>query len=129
VDDIRLGLDHGTPAAKARRTAERALKDWNLSDRADDVLLVTTELVQNVTKHTDDGGELRMALRDDAILIEVTDTNPLPPHVQPVQPHRLGGRGLLLIASVARRWGTRPAIWAGRTGKIVWAEVARRLPR
>lgn len=93
------------------------------------MLLVTTELVQNVTKHTADGGELRMVLRDDTVLIEVTDTNPALPCLQRPDPRRVGGRGMLLVASVARRWGTRPANWAGGTGKIVWAEIVRRLPR
>jgi anti-sigma regulatory factor (Ser/Thr protein kinase) len=129
VDDIRLPLDHGTPASRARRLAERALTGWNLSDRADDVLLVTTELVQNVTQHTDDGGELRLTLHGDAILVEVTDTNPEVPSVRQPALDRAGGRGMLLIAAVARRWGSRPAAWAGRTGKTVWAEIARRLPR
>jgi histidine kinase-like protein len=129
VDDIRLALDHRTPASLTRRLAERALRGWNLSDRADDVLLVTTELVQNVTQHTDDGGELRLALHDDTILVEVTDTDPRMPRVRQQKADRVGGRGMWLVAAVARRWGSRPAAWAGRTGKTVWAELARRLPR
>jgi two-component sensor histidine kinase len=128
VDDIRLSLDHSTPASRARRLAERALHGWNLSDRADDVLLVTTELVQNVTQHTDDGGELHVVLRDDSILIEVTDTNPRMPRVQQPASGRTGGRGMLLVAAVARSWGSRPASWAGRKGKTVWAEISKRLP-
>ncbi len=129
MDDIRLPLEHGSTAFQARRVAESALQDWDLSDRADDVLLVTTELVQNVTKHTDDGGELRLQLCDDAILVEVTDTSPDVPCTQPADARRLGGRGLVLVAAVTRRWGVRPASWAGRTGKVVWAELARRLTR
>lgn len=127
MDELRLPLAHGAPASDARRACERALDDWELSGRADDVLLVTTELVHNVTKHTDDGGELHLVLHDDAILIEVTDTNPQPPRIQRPEPCHPGGRGLQLIAATARRWGTRPAAWAGRTGKVVWAELARRL--
>jgi anti-sigma regulatory factor (Ser/Thr protein kinase) len=123
-------LERGTPSSLARRIAERALRRWGVTDQVEeDALLVTTELVQNVTKHTDDGGELRMTLRDDAILVEVADTNPAPPHVQQAEPHRIGGRGMMLIASLTRRWGTRPTVWAGRTGKIVWAEIVRRQPR
>jgi anti-sigma regulatory factor (Ser/Thr protein kinase) len=129
VDDIRVPLDHGTPASSARRSAERALDRWGLTAHTDDVLLVTTELVQNVTQHTDDGGEFRMSVTDDVILIEVTDTNPALPQMREIRPYRAGGRGMVLIASVARRWGTRPAVWAGRTGKIVWAELVRRWPR
>ncbi|MGN9809952.1 ATP-binding protein [Micromonospora sp. BQ11] len=126
MDDIRVPLRHGTPASLVRRVAQQALRRWGLTDHADDVLLVATELVQNVTQHTDDGGELRMTVRDDAVLIEVTDTNPAPPHRRQPHPDEVGGRGMFLIASVARRWGTRPGVWAGRTGKIVWAEIVRR---
>jgi anti-sigma regulatory factor (Ser/Thr protein kinase) len=129
MNDIRVPLAQDTPTSLARRVVQRALQRWGLTDRTDDVLLVTTELVQNVSQHTDDGGELRMTVRDDAILIEVTDTNPAPPHVHQPEPDRIGGRGMFLIAAVARRWGTRPAVWAGHTGKIVWAELVRRLPR
>ena len=126
---MRLPLEHGTPAAQARRLAERALQGWNLSDRTDDVLLVTTELVQNVTQHTDDGGELRVFLDGDSILVEVTDTDPRMPLVRQPEPGRIGGRGMLLIAGVARTWGSRPAAWAGRAGKTVWAKIAKRRPR
>ncbi|HYN94219.1 MAG TPA: ATP-binding protein [Pilimelia sp.] len=125
VDDIRMPLEHGTPASRVRRVAERALLGWGLADRSDDVLLVATELVQNVTKHTDDGGELRLSLCADTILIEVTDTSTRLPRVRPIDRRRHGGRGMLIIAAVARRWGTHPAAWAGRTGKVVWAELAR----
>ncbi|MBG0567356.1 alpha/beta fold hydrolase [Actinoplanes aureus] len=129
LDERRMPVEHTTSAAEARHVAEQFLHDWNMTDRTDDVLLVTTELIQNLTQHTDDGGELHLRLRDDAILIEVTDTNPQPPHVRPLSPAVPGGRGLLLVAATARRWGSRPAGWAGRTGKVVWAEIARRLPR
>jgi anti-sigma regulatory factor (Ser/Thr protein kinase) len=119
VQRIRLPLEHGTPASVARRVAERALRGWGLTERADDVLLITTELVQNVTKHTDDGGELVLSLHGDAILIEVADTSPQPPRLQPPADRRLGGRGLMLVAAVASDWGCR----GDGDGKVVWAEV------
>jgi anti-sigma regulatory factor (Ser/Thr protein kinase) len=123
-----MALEHGTPAAQARRLAEEVLRDWDMSDRTSDVLLVTTELVQNVTQHTSDGGELRLRRRDDAVLIEVTDSDPELPRVKSPSPTAVGGRGMLIVAATARRWGARPVRWAGRTGKVVWAEVTRRLP-
>jgi anti-sigma regulatory factor (Ser/Thr protein kinase) len=127
MGDIQLTLAHDIPAARVRRECRRGLNEWDLGERADDVLLVTTELVNNVRQHTDDGGQLRLSLHNDAILIEVTDTNPRTPQPQPADAGKPGGRGLLLIAAVARRWGSRPARWAGHTGKTVWAELARRL--
>ena len=128
MDDLRLTLDHRTPTSLVRRLTKRALHRWHLAGRADDVLLVITELVQNVTAHTADGGELCLAVTDDTILIEVTDTDPHAPELRRPAPNQIGGRGLLLIASVARRWGCRPSAWAGRAGKTVWAELAVALP-
>lgn len=127
MEELRLPLTHDTPTSTARRACERVLDEWDLSERTDDVLLVTTELVQNVSQHTDDGGELHLSLHNDTILVEVTDTNPAVPTMPKKDHTRVGGRGLLLVAAVAQRWGTRPAAWAGRRGKVVWARLARRL--
>jgi pimeloyl-ACP methyl ester carboxylesterase len=127
-DTRRMPLEHATPAADARRLAERVLQDWDMTDRTDDVVLVTTELIQNVTQHTDNGGELNLRREADVVLIEVTDSNPQPPRVKSSTPAVPGGRGMFIVAATARRWGSRPARWAGRTGKTVWAEIARRLP-
>lgn len=126
MKEQRLQITHGTPAALARRTVRRVLDAWNLRsrDQVDDVLLVTTELVQNVVQHTSDGGELRLTLRRSSILIEVRDTSPELPEAGPQQTHSPRGRGLLLVGAIARRWGARPAAWAGRAGKVVWAELA-----
>ncbi len=125
-DDRRMPLTHTTSAAQARRMVEQVLHDWNMTDQTDDVLLVTTELVENLTRHTDGGGELHLQRRPDAVVVEVTDTDPRPPTPRTPSPVVPGGRGLLIVAATARRWGNRPARWAGRAGKIVWAEIARR---
>ncbi|MFI5889848.1 alpha/beta fold hydrolase [Actinoplanes sp. NPDC051513] len=125
LDDRRMPVEHTTSADQVRRLAEQVLRDWNMTDRTGDVLLVITELVQNLTQHTDDGGELHLRRQDDAILIEVTDTNPQPPRLKFPSP---APRGLLIVAVTARRWGNRPARWAGRASKIIWAEIARRPP-
>jgi anti-sigma regulatory factor (Ser/Thr protein kinase) len=127
MDEVRLPLTHETSSSSARRTTESALEAWNLTDLTDDASLVATELVQNVTQHTDDGGELRLERHEDSILIEVTDSSTeLPSELAP-KSHAPGGRGVALVAAVAIRWGTRPAVWAGKAGKVVWAELAKRL--
>lgn len=55
--------------------------------------------------------------------MEVSDPLPDPPRERVARPDDEDGRGLQLVASAARRWGTRP----GEAGKTVWFELA--LPR
>lgn len=42
------------------------------------------------------------------------------PHLRRARTYDEGGRGLLLVAQFAKRWGTRHA----RHGKTVWAELS-----
>jgi hypothetical protein len=109
LDDRRGPVENTTPAPQVRRLAEQVLHDWNMTDRTGDVLLVITELVQNITRHTDDWGELHLRRKDDAILIKVTNTNPQPPRLKSPSPAEPVGHGLLIVAATARRWGNRPA--------------------
>lgn len=125
MNSIRLRFDHGAPAAVARQAARTALTGWRASYPLEDVLLVVTELVHNVTRHTADGGELVLTLRADCVLVEVNDTSAVLPTLRQ-RATRIGGRGLLLVAAVAKRWGARSRAWAGHAGKVVWAEVGLR---
>ena len=124
MHELHLPLSPSTSAASARRAAEETLRVWDMVHHADDVLLVTTELIANVIQHTDGTGELLLALRRDVILIEVADTSPQLPTPLVNDVRRTGGRGLLLVAAIAHRWGSRPALWDGHAGKVVWAEIA-----
>jgi hypothetical protein len=122
VDAVRLRFEIGTPAGLARRAVRDALDRWKLAHLADDALLVTTELMQNAVRHTGAGGVLVVRRRRDVLLIQVSDGSREPPLVCPPDPARVGGRGLSIVAAVARAWGTLP--WTGHTGKVVWAELA-----
>lgn len=124
VRQFGLNLAHGVPAARVRLGVNRVLQTWDLVHLAEDVLLVVTELVQNVTQHTVDGCELHLAVVQDDIVVEVIDADPRPPVMRAHDPRGLGGRGLIIVAAIARRWGWRPATWAGHTGKAVWVELA-----
>jgi hypothetical protein len=124
VRAFRLKITRGLPLASVRRAVRTVLTEWGVSEGTDDALLVATELVQNVTQHTAGPGELRLALPQGVILIEVSDTDVQPPVQRAYDPHRLGGRGLVIVAAVARRWGYRPTSDAKRPGKVVWAEIA-----
>ena len=120
---VRLRFEHGAPAAAARRVVRDALRAWKAEHLTDDAMVITTELVQNVTQHTINGGELLLALQPGLIRIEVADTNPAIPRPLDLDAHRSGGRGMQIVAAMAQRWGSRAAVWAGHTGKVVWAEL------
>lgn len=88
----------------------------------DAVLLVTSELVTNAVRHGGGDVELRVIVEPGSVRLEVLDDGhaPLaaPESIPP--PDSVGGRGLHLVRSVARHWGTGFDD-AGRT--MVWAEL------
>jgi len=115
-----LRFDRGAAAGNARRAVREALVRWKLSHLADDAVLVTTELMQNVVRHTPDGGTLVVRRSSAGLRIEVSDGSRVHPRVCAPDPRRAGGRGLSIVAAVAQTWGT-----LSRTrGKVVWAELA-----
>lgn len=85
-----------------------------------DVLLVCTELASNAYEHADGPRSLRVQRHTGFVRVEVDDHTPAA--LPQLGESRLGdsrGRGLILIAQLARCWGTRE--FTG--GKTVWAEV------
>jgi anti-sigma regulatory factor (Ser/Thr protein kinase) len=120
--DIRYGFDHDRAAAReARRRIEELLADPD-DPIADDVRLATSELVNNVIRHTEDGGELRAwDPRPDAPLrLEVEDPDPSIPAI-PADAPPIGGHGLAIVDQVADDWGVADH----PPGKVVWAEFDR----
>lgn len=119
MNPLRVSFDHGADYAALRRKARQALGQSPTPELVDDVLLVVTELVQNVVQHTGDGGKLTMRCNDEALRIEVTDSSPQTPQIHGPDPRRVRGRGMLLVAAISREWGSR----ASHDGKIVWADI------
>ncbi|MFI6077181.1 ATP-binding protein [Actinoplanes sp. NPDC051343] len=116
---LRLPFDHGTDSATVRQVARGHLIHWQTAELVDDTLLVITELVQNVIRHTGDGGEVALSHRGDVVLVEVFDHSPDLPELLAPDLRRLGGRGMLLIDAVSHGWGSRST----PTGKVVWARL------
>ncbi|NLV56048.1 MAG: ATP-binding protein [Acidimicrobiales bacterium] len=87
-----------------------------------DVVLAVSELATNVERHGQGWLTVDVVDRGDALVLAVTDpaTDQLPAP-RNVEPHETAGRGLLVVASVATRWGlvVRPA------HKTVWAAFPR----
>lgn len=84
-------------------------------------LLCVTELVANVSVHTD-SCECVVAVRDttDSVLIEVSDQTSELPTMRPVSLQAEHGRGLQIVDALAREWGVRHS--PGRC-KSVWVRL------
>ncbi|GII75986.1 hypothetical protein Sru01_09680 [Sphaerisporangium rufum] len=115
-----------TAAALARRYARQQLGEWGLDGKADDVLLVVSELVANAarasTADLSDPAHLALRLSRQAtrITIEVWDGSPGRPLVTHARNDAENGRGLHIVDVLSLTWGTR---WPAEGGKIVWSEV------
>jgi anti-sigma regulatory factor (Ser/Thr protein kinase) len=106
-----------TSPGLARRHLRSSMTDVP-ADLLDIALLLTSELVTNAVKY---GGEnIVLVLADEARLlrVEVRDDGRHAPRIGAAENHDLGGRGLLLVESLASEWGTSPA--DHEPGKAVW---------
>ena len=96
------------------------LKGCQDADQVEDSLLVITELMQNVVRHTDNGGDVVLTRSPDAVLIEVSDASSEMPHALNSDSRRAGGRGLYLVRAMSQAWGMKRIVG----GKVVWARMA-----
>jgi PAS domain S-box-containing protein len=127
----------GRSVASARGFVRDTLQGWGFSEVVDDAVVLVSELVTNAVVHAGTSAEVT-CLRDEAgIRIEVADRYPkrtVPLYdgtytngagapgedpafeLGPAELEREGGRGLLLCAALATRWGvdytpTRKRVW------------------
>ncbi|MEV3973627.1 ATP-binding protein [Streptomyces sp. NPDC050698] len=107
----------------ARQAVRGQLRYWNLDSLADLAALLVSELVTNALRHATGPIGVRLVRPSGlgaVLLVEVSDPLPDPPRERAARLEDESGRGLHLVASSSRRWGTRP----GTTGKTVWFELA-----
>ena len=104
--------------ATARRQLAAAGAGWP-RDLLETALLLTSELVTNAVKYG--GPHIVLTVRDepDLLRVEVHDDGPRVPRLGTAASHALGGRGLLLVESLAHAWGTSMR-GGDRPGKSVW---------
>ena len=103
--------------ADARSWAARRLESWGLDGMGSVTELVVSELVTNAIRYGAPPIQLRL-IKDTAVICEVSDASSTAPHMRRTRVFDEGGRGLLLVARLAQRWGTRHS----HEGKTIWCE-------
>ncbi|MGW2224754.1 ATP-binding protein [Streptomyces formicae] len=133
---LQLPHDPRAPGI-ARATLRAVLGTYGLGELTPTAELLAGELLNNAHCHTDGPYVLRLrSSSPEGIRVAVWDSNPeIPPGFgedarafdrQPPGTAE-GGRGLHIVRACADSWGSYP-VGAGRTGKLLWAEVTPSSP-
>ncbi|MFI8005038.1 SpoIIE family protein phosphatase [Streptomyces sp. NPDC086010] len=100
-----------------RERVGHQLEAWGLESHAFTAEMVVSELVTNVIRHASGNPTVRL-VRDRSLTIEVSDEASTAPHLRHARVQDEDGRGLMIVAALARRWGTRYTAH----GKVIWVE-------
>ncbi|MFE0515016.1 SpoIIE family protein phosphatase [Streptomyces sp. NPDC058964] len=106
--------------APIRKQVVEQLDTWGLSQAAFTTELVVSELVTNAIRYGSHPIRLRLIHDASTLICEVSDTSHTAPHLRRAKTWDEGGRGLLLVAQLTQRWGSRHTA----EGKTIWAEIA-----
>lgn len=122
---LRLSIAGGPRAPERARAWLQSAADGLPEEMERNLMLLTCELVNNAVLHgragEDDMIEIELRTTDTGVLAEVSDTGPgFAPRERDRELDEPGGWGLVLVESIAKRWGVERD---GRTN--VWFELAR----
>lgn len=128
TDDITFRLPRSRRSVpRARAVLHAALGDWGVGQETlDTAELVLSELVTNALRVPAPGDRqvgvrITRSVADGLLRLEVSDAGGGRPEVREPGEDETGGRGLLLVAALAHRWGCEKRT-AG-IGKTVFAEL------
>ncbi|WP_141698374.1 GAF domain-containing protein, partial [Streptomyces lushanensis] len=115
----------GRSVATARAFVRDTLHGWGYADVVDDAVVLTSELVTNAVIHAGTSADVLCLRTEDGVRVEVADR--YPEREIPIQgagrtfanADRENGRGLLLCAAMASRWGVEYT----STYKQVWFQL------
>ena len=89
----------------------------------DDLALLVSELATNAVLHARTPFAIDLSIEPDVVRVAVDDESPDLPHPRVAGVEATTGRGLLILESLADRWGVKP-LGPERPGKRVWFERA-----
>jgi serine phosphatase RsbU (regulator of sigma subunit)/anti-sigma regulatory factor (Ser/Thr protein kinase) len=118
VAEWRLPLDPAE-AGRARAAVREQLQVWGLARLADPAALMVGELVTNALRHSHHRPVDLRLVRGDTLLCEVDDDDHDLPTLLSAGPGDEYGRGLRVVSTLAREWGTSRT----KAGKTVWFEL------
>ncbi|MFB7508893.1 ATP-binding protein, partial [Streptomyces broussonetiae] len=102
-----------------RKQVVEQLDTWGLSEVSFTAELVVSELVTNAIRYGAHPIRLRLIHDATTLICEVSDASHTAPHLRRAKTFDEGGRGLLLVAQLTQRWGSRHT----PEGKTIWAEL------
>ncbi|MFB8756738.1 SpoIIE family protein phosphatase [Streptomyces nigra] len=105
--------------APIRKQVVEQIGRWGLSEATFTAELVVSELVTNAIRYGMRPIRLRLIHDATTLICEVSDTSHTAPHLRRAKTYDEGGRGLLLVAQLTQRWGSRHTA----DGKTIWAEI------
>jgi len=116
------------PAAGSLAALRRWARSWMEAHPTDgvdpdSVVLSMTELVTNSIKHGAGPVDVELKGDSDNLVLIVSDCSDKVPHRPDVSLETETGRGILILESLATRWGVQPEPGGGKT---VWCEFASR---
>jgi anti-sigma regulatory factor (Ser/Thr protein kinase) len=109
-----------TSLSAARSFVSSMLELWGCDDPDEIIPLLTSEIVSNAVRHAAGNVGLELALRNrEELRVQARDESPDRPVVRRSNPDGVGGHGLTIIESLARRWGVE----RHEDFKVVWFET------
>ncbi|GGZ93194.1 ATP-binding protein [Streptomyces bluensis] len=100
---------------RMRRITAAHLRLWKVCEpTAENIVLAVSELVANAIEHGCGDMGLTVLYACEEIRVEVTDGNPAPAKLTFADDEDVSGRGLFLVAVLARKWGV------SEDGKTTW---------
>jgi serine phosphatase RsbU (regulator of sigma subunit) len=120
---LTVAQDQSERIAAARAELRGILHDWAVEDHVDAAVLLVSELLANVLVHTESDAALTADVSGPnggrLLRIEVSDRSDELPHRRTPGEMASSGRGVVLLALLAHRWGVEPR----GEGKCIWFEL------